>query len=160
MPRMTDWLDTVINFSVATGAVATPLSLITGLAPSAMRGTTLIRTLVRLSLNSSEIAESYGVQTVNLAIGIASQEAFAAGVVPDPRISTDKPPRGWVYRTNRGVSQNGIGTTAVFPVEADIRGARKIENGEVYLVVDNDAVIGNSFTIDVTGLVRLLIKLP
>ena len=158
MPRPTDWIDTIVNQSVGTGGQAFQ-SLMTGVAPVNMRGMTLIRTIVSLDVFSTSIAGAYGVQSCNLAIGIASQEAFAAGVFPDPNNATDKPPRGWVYRTCRCVAQNGAGAPVTFRIDADIRGARKVENGETYLIFNNGAEVGTTFAINVFGLIRTLYKL-
>ena len=144
--RQTDWMDTVVGDAAATGTQASR-SLITGLAPSNMRGTTAIRTLVSLDFASSTVAGAWGLQRVDFAIGMTSQEAFAAGTLPDPAISSDRPSRGWIYRTSLLVSQNGSGAPIVFPVRADIRGARKIENGEMFLVFDNTAIDGTTFTV-------------
>ena len=159
MPRMTDWIDTIISLDPATGGQAN-VSLMTGVAPVNMRGVTLIRTLVSLSFSSVSIAGVFGVQNIFMGIGITSQEAFAAGVLPDPETATDKPPRGWVYRSYQGVAQNSTGSPVLFEARADIRGARKIENGELYLIVSSTAVSGTSFTTAVRGLVRVLTKLP
>jgi len=94
-----------------------------------------------------------------MAIGIASQEAFAAGVLSDPGSGAEEPPRGWIWRASYVASQNGIGTPVVTPVFADIHGARKIENGEVYIIAENTAQVGTSSTMNFSGLVRLLVKL-
>jgi len=159
MPRQTDWVDTIFNATVLTGGQEL-FSLATGLAPLNLRGSTLIRTIVRLSLSSSSVSGAWGIQQAHFAIGITSQEAFAAGVVPDPATALDKPPRGWIYRSAEGVAQNGEGTGVIHQVNADIRGARKIENGELFFVLDNVAIDGTTFTMNVVGLIRCLIKLP
>ena len=61
---------------------------------------------------------------------------------------------------DRFVSQNGIGTGIVTMLNEDIHGARKVENGEVYFVVDNVASDGTAFSLKVSGLIRMLVKLP
>ena len=124
-----------------------------------MRGMTLIRTIISVSAFSTTVAGAWGVQTVDIGIGVASQEAFAALVLPDPSSPVDKPPRGWIWKTNRIVSQNGAGGQVAYFIEADIRGARKVENGEVYVIVDNNFVTGTSFTVTLRGLIRTLYKL-
>ena len=159
MPRMTDWVDTIVGLTVTSGGQDQD-SLMTGLAPLNLRGTTLIRTIISLGLSSQTVAGAYGTQRLDMAIGIASQEAFAATVLSDPVTPGDKPPRGWVWRHSMVVSQNGIGTNIVFPVIADIRGARKIENGEVFIIVNSTPLVGTSFPTFVNGLVRILMKLP
>ena len=158
MARPTDWVDTVLSLQ-ATTAGSTNVSLITGLAPADMRGATLIRTLIRMTLSSITPIESTGVQMLHMGIGITDQEAFAAGVLPDPGASSDKPARGWVWRDAMGVSQSALGGPSTFDVRGDIRGARKIENGELYLICDNQPVSGTGFTTLIRGLVRILIKL-
>ncbi len=158
MARPTDWVDTAVNLTVA-AAGQTVISLITGLSPADMRGTTLIRTLVRLFFSSTTVAGAWGFQVAHIGIGITSQEAFAAGVVPDPSVSGDRPARGWVYRSALGVSQNGVAHPITFDLAADIRGARKIENGELFLAVDQIGLQGTSFATNVQGLVRVLMKL-
>ena len=159
MPRQTDWVDTRVVLSPSSGGTETD-GLMTGVLPVDMRGMTLIRTIVTLSAYSQTSAGAWGVQQIDIGIGVASQEAFAANVLPDPAISTDKPPRGWVYRTSRLVSQNGVGTAILFDLMADIRGARKIENGELYIIADNTFRNGTSFGVNIIGLVRTLYKLP
>ncbi len=159
MARVTDWIDTLFQLQPTSGGQAF-ISLVTGAAPINMRGVTLIRTIISIGIASQSIAGAYGVQAADLAIGVASQESFAAGSLPDPQTATDKPPYGWVWRTRKIVAQNGAGSPIVVVIDADIRGARKIQNGEVYLIVNNTAIVGTAFTMEVTGIVRLLTLLP
>jgi len=131
----------------------------TGVAPVNMRGMTLIRTIISLGCLSTTTAGAWGAEGVHLAIGVASQEAFAAGVFPDPNVGTDKPPRGWVWRSHKVVCQNGVGSVVSYDVMADIRAARKIENGELYIIAVASNLEGTQFNVDVHGLVRTLYKL-
>ena len=95
-----------------------------------------------------------------MGIGIASQEAFAAGSLPDPNASNDQPSRGWIYRNRMVVAQNGVGGPVVHQISRDIRSARKLDDGECYIVVDNDVDLGLAFNVQVVGLVRQLWLLP
>ena len=156
--RPTDWMDNVISLGLANGGQAI-VGLSSALVPADSARATVVRSIIRLNLHSQTVAGAWGVQTIHLAIGIASQEAFAAQVTPDPNISTDKPARGWLWRDTKVVSQNGVGGVVVFDVQADIRGARKIENGEVYLAVHSEGSQGTSFTVEIDGLIRQLIKI-
>jgi len=158
MPRPTDWIDTTLNLELPATA-QTIQSLMTGVAPVNMRGMTVIRTLISLEMFSDTIAGAYGVELMDIGIGIASQEAFVAGVLPDPKTATDKPPRGWMWRTAKLVAQNGTGAPVIVSLEADIRGARKVENGEVYIIADNSPIKGTTFQVNIRGLVRQLYKL-
>ncbi len=160
MPRRaSDWIDTNIGFQTATGA-QTLTSLMTGVAPVNVRRQTLVRTIIGLSLYSASVAGAWGTQTIDLGIGITSQEAFAAGVVADPITSGDQPSRGWIYRNRLVATQNGIGGAVMTRLEVDIRAARKLDDGECYLVLNNSTDLGTSFTPQVTGLIRQLWLLP
>jgi len=157
--RATDWIDTLFGETVATGAQQL-VSLMTGVAPVNVRRQTLIRTLITLDVTSETVAGVWGTQTLDLGIGITSQEAFAAGVVADPITANDQPSRGWIYRTRRVIAQNGSGGKVVYTVQADIRASRKLDDGECYIVFNNGTTLGTAFTIRVTGLVRQLWLLP
>ncbi len=159
MPRRTDWVDTILNLEVTVGA-QTQTGLMTGLSTADTRGLTIIRTILQIEMFSNNIAGAFGVALMDLAIGITSQEAFAAGVVPDPRTSSDRPPRGWMWRTSKLVTQNGVGTSIVTTYAADVRGGRKVENGAVFMVADHTALLGAGFQVNVRGLCRMLTKLP
>jgi len=158
MVRAMVWDDSVLGSTIATGAeVIVPLSTT---VQGESRGQTVIRSMYDLSASSVSIAGAYGVQSLDIGIGITSLEAFTAGIVPDPGVQTEKPARGWLWKANLTVSQNGISTPVVANIRADVRGMREIQNGVVYLVVANKPIRGTTFTIDLSGLVRLLIKLP
>ncbi len=161
MARPTDWVDTLIEDTTATQTTSPPISLLGGLTLADMRGLTLIRTIIRLSLSPITTAGAWGVANVTIGIGVTSRDAFGIGAaaVPDPGIATDTPPRGWVYRTAVGVSQNGVGTEIIFPVRDDVRGARKTDQGELFLRFNNNPTDGQAFGVELHGLVRCLFKL-
>jgi len=162
MPRQTQWQDNIINQGFATGAGVFE-SLVASFTAPDKRGMTLIRTLVRLQAFSNTVAGAYGVQRLNIGIGVASQEAFALGLtaLSDPQTESNEPTRGWTYRTQVLVAQNGVSSPVLSdPVVADVRGMRKLENGELFLTMFNDNVVGTSFTVEVHGLIRCLFKLP
>ena len=157
--RPTDWMDTRVNYSIASNTTGVAQGLSVQLVAADSARATVIRTIVRLFVQSESVAGAWGTQLVEFGIGIASQEAFSALVLPDPNVNTDKPARGWLWRTARMASQNGIGSEVIHEVAADIRGARKIENGELYLASTNEAVLGTAFTVRIIGLIRTLIKI-
>ena len=157
--RATDWIDTVLAQDTATGAQSL-VSLMTGVAPVNVRRQTLVRTIIELSLYSTTVVGAWGTQGVDLGIGITSQEAFAAGVVADPNVSNDQPSRGWIYRTRKVVAQNGAGSQIIFELRGDIRSQRKLDDGECYIVINNGADLGTSFTVRAEGLIRQLWLLP
>ena len=159
MARKADWQDTLVNLTVASGAQSVS-SLMAGLTASDSRGLTVTRTIVSLTL-LPPVAVSDGYQGAFVGIGVTSQEAFAASIVPDPNNAFDRPPRGWLFRAARTV----IGAAALVPyspqmIEVDIRGKRKLDNGELFLAVNNDAVGGTPFSLTVRGFVRVVFLLP
>ncbi len=157
--RMTDWEDTLIDTNTASGAQDV-VSLTSSLGPTDLRGVTLIRMIVNLWCNSTQVAGAWGTQTAFVGIGIVTQEAFVAGVVPDPNNAIEEPARGWIYRTAWGVAQNGSGCQIIYDKMADIRAARKIENGQLFLALNNVVGEGTAFTLTLKGIVRCLLKLP
>ena len=158
MPRPTDWNDTLLAETVASTGQGIA-SLTSNLSSVDLRGATLIRTILTISMYSSSVSGAWGTQRVNMAIGITSQEAFSAGVVPDPISVLEKPPQGWLWRGHRIVSQNGPGGELVQTAFYDIRGARKLNNGVLFFVVDNSPDLGTAFSVRIRGLARCLIKL-
>jgi len=160
MARATDWQDTPLGPADFGGGLSTNVDLSGGLTAADLRGSTIIRTIVSISLSSATVSGAWGTGVAFVGIGVASRDAFAATALPDPRTGGDEPPRGWIYRTAKGVSQNGVGTQVIFEVNADIRGARKLDNGVPYLIIDYDATDGTAFDLVVRGMIRLLIKLP
>ena len=159
MARATDWIDTLIDTSVAGGAQSLT-SLMTGVVPVNVRRQTLIRTILMLELFSATIAGAWGTEVLDIGIGITSQEAFAASVVADPNVANDQPSRGWIYRTRRVVAQNGIGGSVIYTLHADIRASRKLDDGECFIVMNATDNRGTAFSVVVVGLIRQLWLLP
>ena len=159
MARRTDWGDTLIGLTIPTGLQA-DVETDGGSTKVVQRGTTVVRTLIMLDFLSTTVAGAWGVQLVDAAIGLISREAFTAGIRPDPNDDEDEPSLGWMWRIRKVVTQNGTGTPVAVRVEADIRSARKIEAGKLFLVVNNTAQAGTSFSVLTSGLIRTLIKLP
>ena len=157
--RGTDWIDQLVNFTLASGT-GSPITLLPGRTPEEMQGYTLIRTIMCYQIMPEAAGAVIGEQVVDIAIGTASQEAFAAGVVPDPSVEADEPQRGWVYRCRHHV-RDSTGFSIQYPTfERDLRAMRKIDNGELYLVTDNFALVGTAFSIRFLGIIRSLFKQP
>jgi len=160
MPRRpSDWLDTRVALSLPVGGQVIQ-SLMGAVSNIEARRYTVVRSLLRMGLSSQTIAGAYGVTKVDIAIGVISVEAFTgAAAIPDPSTDNDKPAGGWMYRTQVLVAQNGIGTSILSEVTADIRTGRKIDRGELFIVFDSASVRGTAFGIDVHGLYRGLMLL-
>ena len=159
--RATVWQDTLVGVDMATGTQAL-ISLAGDLLPTDTAGMTLVRTIMCYTMIASAPHAVSGWQSIDLGIGAASQEAFAAGIVPDPNTRDDQPQRGWVYRCRHEVLDELSGSAlSIAPVivNKDIRSMRKIENGELYLVINNSPVEGTTFNVRTRGIIRCLFKL-
>jgi len=159
MPRLTDWVDTRVGLTVTAGSQDNT-RVDGGSVQTTLRGITIVRTILAFGAFSTSVAGAWGIQQLDMAIGIVTREAFNAGIFPDPNSATDKPARGWIWYGQMLVSQNGVGTKIVHTLNGDIRGARKIENGVVVFIVNNTSLAGTNFSVQIRGLVRTLVKLP
>ena len=159
MARRTRWIDTLVAEST-TNLGQDIESLLAGMSTDSTRGLTVTRVIGDLWLSSGTVAGAWGTQQVSIGIGVVSQEAFVANAIPDPNNNADYPVRGWIYRTCCGVAQNGTGTQVLYRCVFDIRSQRKLDSGELLLVINNDAGLGTSFTVQTFGSVRVLALLP
>jgi len=159
MPGRVVWIDSVVDSSISSGGVIN-VDLTVDYSNEQTRAyqMTLMRTIVRLDLAAVVHDAGEGSQKMGMGFGIISQEAFGAGVLPDPQTQGDFPPRGWIYRGIwRTYSfQAGVADVHVRPVDLDLRSRRKLENGLCFMIVDNLPVEGTATSMRVTGIVRQL----
>ena len=163
MPRRTTWLDNHISQGIASGGQGKVRLAGTGTAGSEVtRGQTVTRIIINpLSLFSNTVAGAWGVQAVHMGIGVSSLEAFnTSGALPDPETPGEAPASGWLWKTEFMVSQNGISMDPVQRMIVDIRSQRKMDQGVLFLVVSNVSAFGTTFTVNVHGYARTLVKLP
>ena len=157
MPRL--WIDTAFSDTLVIGTQLLR-SLMTGVSATQTRfdQMTLLRTIIGLDIGRTVHDSGEGSEQVALGIGIASQEAFAAGTVSDPLTVTDYPTRGWVWRGSYRVFGFAADQPAIFTrrIDLDLRSQRKLENGEAYLVADAVGIEGVNSVIDLVGIVRQL----
>jgi len=163
--RKTDWFDqTVIATVVAGGSTQEIDLLVDAVTFSDLEGMTVVRTLIDLEVAPAAEVSAFGLQLPMIAGAIISDEADAAGALPDLLSDLDYPQRGYVFKMTAGI-------VAARPVEekyaqfahfqADIRAQRKMEKNTRYLLLlANLNVIGTAYTVVVAGLVRTLVKLP
>ncbi len=157
MARTPFWEDTAISVNVVDNG-DTVLSLVGGLSEDERRGMTIVRTIVDLQLSPDPTSGVTGSMFVDLAIGMANQQAFTAGSgsLPDPAINSERPPRGWIWKTRTAVIDDATQLGALTFVSGDFRSKRKVDAGIPYLHIAPDARTGTAFTVNVTGLIRLL----
>ena len=157
MPTL--WIDTIIDEDVPSVG-QNRVSLMTGVSSVQTRfdRMTLTRTIVGIDIAYTVHDSGEGSQQMSLGIGVASQEAFAAGTLPDPNSATDFPTRGWVWRAMYRVYGFAADQPAVFNarVDKDVKAQRKLENGEAYIVINNDPIEGVAGVVRVIGLIRQL----
>ncbi len=158
MPRV--WADTSVDMTMASGGGKDRQSLTTELTAAEARYTqmTLLRTIIGLDIAYAVHDSGEGSQGVSLGIGVVTQEAFAATVLPDPETSTDFPIRGWIWRYKTRIFGFAADQPAVYSrrVDLDLRSQRKLENGEVFINGHNGDFEGTASTVRVWGLVRQL----
>ena len=159
MARRTRWVDNLVGTTVSNGGQAND-NLFQGTGSVDTQGWTVTRLIGEIALSSATTAGAWGLQLIDIGIGMISSEAISAGAFPDPNIESDKPGRGWMWRAQKTVFQNGVGTSIVVPVTIDIRSQRKVEDGTLHIIFNSTNLRGTSFTCDLNGLIRVLVLLP
>ncbi len=159
--RRTQWIDTNQNSNVSEGSVGVVNDLDGTLSVADSQGLTLTRMIVDLSTASATIGGAWGIQRLAIGMGMASREAFTAAALPSPESPSEEPARGWVYRTNVLVGQNGDGGAILGPrIMVDIRAQRRLDSGRFFIKMINTDVLGTGFDVRVTGMIRCLFLLP
>ena len=152
------WVDSMLDLQIANNAIDIE-GLLPGLTTNESRmGMTLMRTILCLDIAPLVHDAGEGTQNVSIGVGIASQEAFVAEVLPDPSSSLDFPVGGWIWRCRYRIYSFAADQPAVFNrhVDLDLRNKRKLNNGELYLTTENAPEQGTTFTIVVAGSIRCL----
>ena len=127
------------------------------------RGATITRVIGCLAFYADDSTEFVGSTFVDLAIGVASQEAFALGVtaISDPRDATAQPVGGWIYRCRQLIT-TGASTINPSPLvrwQFDVKSQRKIDTGEPYIVWGDTVATGTGSPGTIVGSVRTLLRL-
>ena len=160
MARRFNWLDTQFsNVVVASGAQLIS-TMMEGISVEDSRGMTVTRIIMDMHYNSATVGGAHGTEVVSVGIAVVSQEAFAAGVVPDPLVAAEEPVRGWLYKAVFMVGQSVGGGLEIQNRNFDIRAQRKMEGGELVLIHNTTAAGGTSFSMVLTGSVRTLMRMP
>ena len=154
--RQRVWSDLLLATGIADGGQALD-TLLGNVTENEAVGSTLVRLVLHLKFTVASVGSVVGEQALDIGVGVASQEAFAAGTVPDPNVSLEYPQRGWVW-VDRFWVRDSTARDSVFEPEVtvDIRSARRIDRGVVYLVANNTSQFGTGFIVRMSGRVRLL----
>lgn len=160
MPK-TLWVDQNINEQVSSSG-----NNLETLMPQAddvltrFTGLTLLRTIIGLDVAHLIHDSGEGSQRVFMAIGIATQEAFTLGftALPEPANVEQFPTRGWIWKHVCRTYGFAADQPAVFNrrVDLDLRSQRRIQNGELMFIANNNPEEGVATTVLVSGLIRTL----
>jgi len=158
--RMSFWDDSLMSITVGSGS--TNISVLSSVPGGQSEGFTLVRCLVHLSFQEGAIPSVNGGQAVAAGIGLATKEAIALGAtaLPDPNTNTEQPIGDWVWRQRVYVAYDNTNVVQPAVIDKDVRSARKLAGGQLYLSVRSVPVFGTAQTIRVIGLVRCLILRP
>ena len=160
--RTTAWDDQLILSTALSDGVTGSVILAENVGDSEHRGCTIVRMLIGMQFMPINPGGINGQMAVTIGIGLASDDAFSAGALPDPEVDADFPVAGWMYR-DRFVVGNltpGAGPYLVLRVEKDLRAQRKLDRSTPFMSVRPDLVNGSAFSIIESGIIRILYKLP
>ena len=157
-PRPRAWADLIFTQVMANNTTLAPLDILFDLGATRLDTITIVRLVGYFGLSHEALLTPVdGIQRIDVGIGVASEPAFASGNVPEADISTEYPPRGWLYATTRRILMDtSIGTAFLPEWEFDMRASRKLDKGILYLTLSNNNVIGAGQAVLITGRVRAL----
>jgi len=153
--RRRAWSDTRFNGAVLSDEAVSISDLLFD-APTSDT-LTVVRILVDLQLSHIVTQAADAANVVDIGIGVSSTEAAAIGpsALPEPAVSTNYPPRGWLYAATKEVRfvVDTESTTAHF--QADLTAMRKVDKGFLFLFIQQVGVT-LSASLTITGRVRVL----
>ena len=158
--RGTAWDDELISAQVANGAQDARL-VIQNVADPEKRGCTLVRVIVHLWLQASAPGASNGTMSLDIGVCLVSDDAFAAGALPEADVAADFPVAGWVYRDRICVLDSVDAKDGpLVEVFKDLRVQRKLDRSSAVLLLEANSRLGTAFDVSCMGIVRGLYKLP
>jgi len=159
MPRPRAWGDTLFNQPVVEGAATINSDLLVDLSPAdTITAARLVGHLYVTTDNALGVVD--GAIMVDFGIQVVSAEAFAAGVTPDPNVSSEGPARGWLWR-DRCLVINAVGAGPidwhyVSELKFDIRTMRRVDRGKLILSTTARLAHGTAYNTKFVGIVRAL----
>ena len=161
MPARRLWIDTIVDQTVSASAEQF-IDLTTTFITNEMRlaQMTLVRTIVGIDIAYSVHDAGEGSHQASIGICVASRDAIAAGVasLPNPAVPADFPIRPWVVRARYRIFGFAADQPTVFTrrVDLDLRSQRKLENGNLVLIMHNVAEEGAATSLLFSGMIRCL----
>ena len=159
--RRTAWDDELFSVNVPVGTPQSALLLAQNVADPEKRGCTLVRIIYHMYYQANAPGAVNGTMSIDVGIGLASDDAFSAGALPEASVAADFPSSGWLYR-DRVIVMDSIDAQDQAPVEIyrDLRVQRKLERSSLYAMHELGSRLGTSFNVNVMGIIRVLYKLP
>ena len=155
--RRRRWVDNLIAQTTA-NSTQDSQSLIDG-AVTENKGMTLVRLIIGMNIRASTgVLQSQDTQVVSMGIAAMSADAATAGAFADPNLGSDQPASGWLWRWQALVTEDV--SAGLIRIEKDVRTMRKVEYGDIRLIINNDPDIGSAFSVETMGLIRALYLLP
>ena len=153
------WADFLVGHTLSTSQIS--FDLLADLNAPETVTMTVVRIVGRiLATPASANSALESLLDIDMGIQVVSQEAFAAGVLPDPNTQSDYPAAGWLYRNRVGLyHQNTSGTVEGYHyplLTFDIRAARKVDRGRLVLTINKGVIDGSDQDVNLVGIVRSL----
>ena len=157
MPRRRQWIDTVMEHTIAPVTELTVV-LTTGIPDNELKGMTLVRILLQLTALPANIGDDDGVMRLSMGIGIAGQEAIQTSgqAIASPQTEDEFPSSGWLYRNSVVVIGDPTPGFPVPIIDKDIRAQRKLLYGAPYIRFHNSTLQITAFSTEVVGVIRCL----
>ena len=147
------WDDTIVNESLANGAVAV-FGLDQGIPEDELKGITVTRLLLQFSLQAQTVNTS---GQFHAGIYVAENDAVAALAVADPQTVSDD--AGWMWRVANQVwaSSNINDSSQFLRVREDLRAQRTYPGEDYTLIIHmvNNNALGS---VNIDGIIRTLYK--
>ena len=159
--RTTAWDDQQFQLTVADNS-SQPLLLAENVGDAEHRGCTVVRMIIHLGFNCAIPGLVSGQAIQHVGIGLVSDDAFVANALPDPETDADFPVSGWLWRDAFVYISETLATgmPEVVRIFRDLRVMRKLDRSSLVFMWHNNGIEGNGFTMQVTGIIRVLYKLP
>jgi len=166
MPRRMQWIDRLIDFDIAASA----LNVQTLFSPDEeSRGetfSTLTRMIVGLTVSPVLLtAVNTTLTRVSIGIGVASQDAITVGITALPAVNnpSEFPVTGWLLRTSGTIGYRGLSTGtnwSTWRIDEDVHGQRKLSEASLFMSLAFDILESGGLAMNVSGFVRMLMKIP
>ena len=155
------WADLIFQQQITSGAFMATQDLLADLAARPLDTVTVTRIVGTLHLFiEMPDPQVEGIMKLDVGIGVVAASAFPGVAVPDPGISTEYPPRGWLYADTKWVAQSAGASTmqqSQQPVwSVDLGAMRKIDKGILFCAAKSTLVDGAAFTVRFGGRLRSL----